>query len=185
MKLEEAREFTQGKRVVYIYHNVIDARGESGPTEGGTFEAVSDCIGELVELVQFCVNKLNAAKVWVTTDHGFLFRQGSPTETDRSTLAHRPEAAVRVKSRYVIGRQLGRPRRDIMAPRMSLQVPKVEWSSGSSRGQSLPLRRWSKIRSRRSDAARGGGATRDGHSPSQAVELASPGSEKVSCVSRN
>ena len=107
MKLEEAREFTQGKRVVYIYHNVIDVRGDSGLTEGETFEAVSDCIGELVELVQFCVNRLSAGKVWVTADHGFLFQQTSPAETSKNKLTQRPAPAVKVKPRYVIGRELG------------------------------------------------------------------------------
>jgi uncharacterized protein (TIGR02687 family) len=107
MKVDEARSFTQGKRVVYIYHNVIDARGDSASTEGETFDAVSDCIDELVELVQFCVNKLNAAKVWVTADHGFLFQQEAPDLTDKSELSHKPEQAVAVKKRYVIGRNLG------------------------------------------------------------------------------
>jgi len=107
MKLEEAREFTKGKRVVYIYHNIIDARGDRGPTEGETFEAVSDCIGELVELVEFCVNKLNAAKVWVTADHGFLYQREAPDETSKSKLNYTPEHAVKVKKRYVIGRDLG------------------------------------------------------------------------------
>ena len=107
MKLEEAREFTQGKRVVYIYHNVIDALGDSAPTEGETFEAVSDCIAELVELVQFCVNRLSAGKVWVTADHGFLFKEEAPDETDKSKLSHKPEHAVKLKKRYVIGQDLG------------------------------------------------------------------------------
>jgi len=107
MKTDDAREFTAGKRVVYIYHNVVDARGDSAPTEGETFEAVSDCIHELVELVQLCVNKLNAAKVWVTADHGFLFRQQAPAETQKSALSHKPGHAVKVKKRYVIGRDLG------------------------------------------------------------------------------
>ena len=107
MKAEEAREFTQGHRVVYIYHDVIDARGDSASTEGGTFEAVSDCIGQLVELVQFCVNKLNAAKVWVTADHGFLFQQEAPDATDKSKLSHKPKHAVHSKKRYVLGRNLG------------------------------------------------------------------------------
>lgn len=107
MKLEEAREFTQGKRVVYIYHNVIDARGDSASTENETFSAVEDCIDELVELVQFCVNKLNAATVWVTTDHGFLFQHTPLGLTDKSKLADKPEKAIKVKKRYVIGHSLG------------------------------------------------------------------------------
>ena len=107
MKLEQAREFTQGKRVVYIYHNVIDAVGDSAPTERQTFEAVSDCIAELLELVQFCVNRLSAGTVWVTADHGFLFQEEAPKETDKSKLSHKPEHAVKLKKRYVIGPELG------------------------------------------------------------------------------
>ncbi len=107
MKLEQAREFTQGKRVVYIYHNIIDARGDSASTEGETFEAVSDCIDELGELVQFCVNKLNAAKVWVTADHGFLFQREAPDQTDKSALSTKPAHAAIAKKRYIIGPELG------------------------------------------------------------------------------
>ncbi len=108
MKQEDARTFTEGKRVVYIYHNVIDARGDGASTEGETFGAVSDCIDELAELVLFCVNKLNAAKVWVTADHGFLFQQEAPDETDKSKLSYTPASAVIAKKRYVIGPNLGR-----------------------------------------------------------------------------
>lgn len=107
MTTDEARAFTDSKRVIFIYHNVIDARGDSAPTEGETFEAVSDCIRELIDLVHLCVNKLNAAKVWVTADHGFLFQHEAPDETDKSKLSHKPEHAVKVKKRYVIGRKLG------------------------------------------------------------------------------
>ena len=107
MKQDDARTFTEDKRVVYIYHNVIDARGDSASTESETFEAVSDCIVELVELVQFCINRLNATKVWVTADHGFLFQQEAPGVTDKSKLSQKPAKAVKVKKRYVIGRDLG------------------------------------------------------------------------------
>jgi len=53
------------------------------------------------------VNKLNAAKVWITADHGFLFQQRMPDATDKSQLAHRPDQALKSKKRYVIGRDLG------------------------------------------------------------------------------
>lgn len=107
MKQDAAREFTKDTRVVYIYHNVIDARGDSASTEGETFEAVADCIDELVELVKFCTSKLNAGKVWVTADHGFLYQQKAPDETDKSKLSHKPTHAVKSKKRYVIGHDLG------------------------------------------------------------------------------
>jgi len=107
MKQQDAREFIQDKRVVYIYHNIIDARGDSAATEGEIFDSVADCITELVELVQFCVNKLNAGKVWVTADHGFLFQQEAPDVTDKSQLSHKPAHAAIVKKRYVVGPNLG------------------------------------------------------------------------------
>ena len=40
MKKEEGREFIAGKRLVYIYHDEIDARGDKAATEEDTFEAV-------------------------------------------------------------------------------------------------------------------------------------------------
>ena len=107
MKSEDAREFTRDKRVVYIYHNVIDDRSHGASSEAETFLAVRDGIDELVELVQFCVNKLNAAKVWITADHGFLFQQESPGITDKSPLAYKPDHSLKARKRYVIGRKLG------------------------------------------------------------------------------
>ena len=107
MKQDDARDFTQGKRVVYIYHDIIDARGDKKKTEHETFAAVDECIAELIELVQFCVNRLNATNVWVTADHGFLFQQDAPGATDKSELACKPDEAVKSKKRYVLGRKLG------------------------------------------------------------------------------
>jgi uncharacterized protein (TIGR02687 family) len=104
-KVEDARSFTQGKRVVYIYHDVVDTRAESSEEE--TFDAIADCIEELIALVQFCVNKLNAGKVWVTADHGFLFQREALDATDKSVLSHKPEGTVKSKNRYVLGRDLG------------------------------------------------------------------------------
>ena len=107
MKKAEARAFIQDKRVVYIYHNVIDAMGDSASTENTTFEAVTKCIEELTDLVEFCLNTLNAGQVWVTADHGFLYQQEAPGETDKSKLSQKPAHAVKVKKRYVIGQDLG------------------------------------------------------------------------------
>lgn len=107
MTTSDARELVAGKRVVYIYHNVIDARGDSSSTEEGTFAAVRECLEQLESLVQICFSKLNASKVWVTADHGFLFQQSPPSEADRTSLVEKPEGAFTSKKRYVIGRNLG------------------------------------------------------------------------------
>lgn len=106
MRNDEARASTADKDVVYIYHNVIDARGDSASTESETFEAVAQCIDELAGLVHFCTSKLGASRVWVTADHGFLYQQTAPDLTDRSNLTHKPSNTVKMKKRYVIGRGL-------------------------------------------------------------------------------
>lgn len=110
MTTDQAREFTRGSRVVYIYHDVVDARGDTASTEGETFAAVDDCIREVVGLVHFCVSKLNAATVWITADHGFLFQQSAPTGTDKSAFGKKPDGSLKSNKRFVLGRDLGAPK---------------------------------------------------------------------------
>jgi uncharacterized protein (TIGR02687 family) len=107
MRSEEARNFAKDKKVVYIYHDVIDACGDNQSTETETFKAVDECINEVVKLVKLCVDKLNATNVWVTADHGFLYQEKSFGVTDRSDLPGMQDAAIKSKKRYVIGRELG------------------------------------------------------------------------------
>lgn len=45
MKKEQGREFVKDKRLVYVYHNTVDAVGEA--TECKTFEGVRAAINEL------------------------------------------------------------------------------------------------------------------------------------------
>lgn len=104
---EQVREATRDARVVYIYHNVIDSRGDNAATEEQTFEAVADCLRELESLVAVCVNKLNASRVWITADHGFLFQRQAPDQTDRSGITSKPPGTVLAKKRYLLGTDLG------------------------------------------------------------------------------
>lgn len=101
MKKEEGREYVRGKRAVYIYHNAVDAVGES--TEEKTFEGVRKAIDELASLVSYIVNNLNGSHVVITADHGFLFTESAPGEPEKSKLAQKPDGTVRAKKRYLIG----------------------------------------------------------------------------------
>jgi uncharacterized protein (TIGR02687 family) len=105
-KKEEGREFVKEKRVVYIYHNTVDAVGDDGKTEGNTFEAVRTAINELAALVGYIVNNLNGHHIVLTADHGFLFTETARVETDKSKLKQRPENTIIVKKRYLIGKTL-------------------------------------------------------------------------------
>ena len=106
MKKEEGRELVAGKKVVYIYHDEIDSRGEKAATEGDTFDAVRKAIQEVGEIVRFVINSLNGNYVVVTADHGFLFSETPPTEPHKSKLEDKPAGTVIAKKRYLLGRDL-------------------------------------------------------------------------------
>lgn len=105
-KKEEGREFIRDKRVVYVYHNTVDAIGDDAKTEEKTFEAVRTAIEELSALVAHIINNLNGNYVVVTADHGFLFTETARVETDKSSLKEKPEGAILAKKRYLIGEGL-------------------------------------------------------------------------------
>ncbi|HUY36842.1 MAG TPA: BREX-1 system phosphatase PglZ type A [Pirellulales bacterium] len=106
MKKEEGREFVKDKRVVYIYHNTVDAVGDDAKTEGKTFEAVRRALDELAALVGHIVNNLNGYHIVVTADHGFLFTETARVETDKSKLKEKPDGAIVAKKRYLLGPNL-------------------------------------------------------------------------------
>jgi uncharacterized protein (TIGR02687 family) len=106
MKRDEGREFVRDKRVVYIYHNAVDAVGDSASTEDKTFEGVRKAIDELAALVLFVINKLNGSHIVITADHGFLFTESPPGEPEKTRLDEKPPGTVKAKKRYLIGHDL-------------------------------------------------------------------------------
>jgi uncharacterized protein (TIGR02687 family) len=106
MKQDEGRALLKPYRLVYVYHNQIDARGDSAATEDQTFAAVSQAIDELGDLVAKIVNSLNLNHLIITADHGFLFQETPPGETDKNALDHQPAGTVLAKKRYLLGRNL-------------------------------------------------------------------------------
>jgi uncharacterized protein (TIGR02687 family) len=103
-KKDEGRAFVEAKRVVYIYHDTVDATGETD--EDKTFTGVRNAINELAALVRYIVNNLNGNHVLITADHGFLFTESAPGEPEKSKLAEKPEGTVLAKKRYLIGQRL-------------------------------------------------------------------------------
>jgi len=106
LKKEEGRQLVEGKKVVYVYHDKIDAIGDKLATEGDTFQATHEAIRELADIVRYIMNNLNGNYVVVTADHGFLFTESAPGETDKSKLADKPPGTVKAKKRYLIGHNL-------------------------------------------------------------------------------
>ena len=66
-------------------------------------------IEELAALVGYIINNLNGHHVVVTADHGFLFTETSPGETDKSKLDEKPEGTVHCQETLPAGPQPARP----------------------------------------------------------------------------
>jgi len=105
MTTHAGRQLVKDSRVVYIYHNRIDAIGDKQATEESTFGAVATAIDELKRLIDFVHGCLNGSRILVTADHGFLFQMGNLSVTDKGTW----ESGGQVKEskkRYVVGKNL-------------------------------------------------------------------------------
>lgn len=73
MAADERRELFKANRVLFVYHNRIDATGDKPGTERQVFEAVDDTLRDIVDLVKKLASA-NATNIFVTADHGFLFQ---------------------------------------------------------------------------------------------------------------
>lgn len=96
------RDFVRDLQIIYIYHNVIDAVGDSQNTESETFKAVRQTLSELGQLVGYIFNSLNGSQILITADHGFLYQENAPEQLDKSTLDIKSGEALKRKKRYVI-----------------------------------------------------------------------------------
>lgn len=74
-------ELVKGKKVVYIYHDVIDRAGES---DGNVFQACETAVQELTQLARILTGECNAASVLITADHGFLYTRAPLEEYEKT-----------------------------------------------------------------------------------------------------
>lgn len=102
---DERRELFKNNRVLYVYHDVIDATGDKPGTERRVFEAAEQAIGELVDLVKKAANA-NATNIFVTADHGFQFQ--NEDLPDQFYLSEKPQGdkLLVTNRRYVLGHGL-------------------------------------------------------------------------------
>ncbi|NFH89557.1 BREX-1 system phosphatase PglZ type A [Clostridium botulinum] len=75
----EFNELLKGYKLVYIYHNIIDATGDKANTEKDTFIAAERAIEDILWLRDKITGWLGGINIFVTSDHGFLY-QRSPLE---------------------------------------------------------------------------------------------------------
>ncbi|WP_282019818.1 BREX-1 system phosphatase PglZ type A [Planomicrobium okeanokoites] len=70
---QEVEEQLKGKRLVYLYHDIIDATGDSMKSEHETYEAADRALDALERAIDR-LSRLQAKRIFVTADHGFLFQ---------------------------------------------------------------------------------------------------------------
>ncbi len=102
----EARELFKNK-VVYVYHNVIDAIGDDRKTENQVYYAVDQAIEELKTMIKKIHSSWNVSRVLITADHGFIFHQRNIPEAmyeqmpkeEEAILAHNRFCIIKVRSK--------------------------------------------------------------------------------------
>ena len=77
------RELIQGKNIVYIYHNQVDARGDKPASENEVFNACAEAIEEIHKLVRKLTIYVSTPKFFITADHGFLYKRDRLQEFDK------------------------------------------------------------------------------------------------------
>ena len=94
------RQIFTGKRVVYIYHDQIDTRGEH--TEDEVFAACEEAVDEIYSLIRKISSMANTYHFIVTSDHGFIYKRNKVQESDKiGGMSGKPI----VKRRYVVSHQ--------------------------------------------------------------------------------
>ena len=84
MSRDEMRTAIYGKKLIYIYHNIIDTIGESYQTEQQVFNAVDDAYDDIKDIIKALKNNVSATNILITSDHGFIYRRGKLQASDKT-----------------------------------------------------------------------------------------------------
>lgn len=100
MNQAEARKLFKSK-LVYVYHNVIDAIGDDRKTENQVYSAVDQAIEELKTMIKKIHSSWNVSRVLITADHGFIFHQREILEAMYEKMP-KEEEAILAHNRFCI-----------------------------------------------------------------------------------
>jgi len=103
MNTTDSEALFRGKKLVYIYHNTIDAFGDNAATEINTFAGVEQTLDELLKIVNFIRNRLSGSNIYLTADHGFLYQRDALEESDK--IQKEQMNTIDVKRRYMLSKE--------------------------------------------------------------------------------
>ena len=76
-------EIFNGKDVIYLYHDQIDALGDEQSTQNQVFEACEQAIVDIEAVIRRLTNEISATSYIVTADHGFQYRRSQIQEYEK------------------------------------------------------------------------------------------------------
>ena len=107
MKRAERSALVKGMDVVYIYHDKIDETSHTDETL--VFGSCDDAISELKNMVKIIVNEFSGTKIYITSDHGFLYTYKPLTEDSKVDKTTESAEDVEVDRRYLITKKGAKP----------------------------------------------------------------------------
>lgn len=103
MNKSRRREFFKGKKLIYIYHDTIDAMGDKASTEIYTFDAVERAIQEISTLIKIIRDDLSGTNILITADHGFVYQREALLES--SKVEKENIHNIEIKRRYMLSKE--------------------------------------------------------------------------------
>lgn len=101
-KQQMAEKFS-GMKLIYIYHNAIDARGDNAATEHEVFESTEKAFKELSGIVRALRNNISAINMLITADHGFIYRRTALAERDKTP--KEDAIGIEAKRRFILAKE--------------------------------------------------------------------------------
>lgn len=106
MTKAQCRQWQSSANVLYVYHNIIDERGDKQASEDETPSAAREAISEIAKLIAKVGGDYRINKFIVTSDHGFQYQDcvldASQYVEDEDCI----KQASMSNNRFVIGRNL-------------------------------------------------------------------------------
>ena len=106
MKRAERQALVRGSDVVYIYHDTID---EAGHLDSSVFGACDEAIDELKNMVRIIINEFGGTRMFITSDHGFLYTHSPLKEDAKVDMTTESSQDVEIGRRYAIMKKGAKP----------------------------------------------------------------------------
>lgn len=98
-KTSDLKDLVKGKKIIYIYHDVVDNFGETNSDE--VFNASEKAINEIYNFIEKIHKTFSGVNVYITADHGFFYKRGEIKASDK---INHVDNVDKKKTRYIISK---------------------------------------------------------------------------------